>query len=195
MWYVNAAICNILVSGSTTNMFPFICRLFIHRGGGKYENFGTEGCQNSTIHQYVAVPWHPSVSISFYLLTTRCITDLNYDLLDIKILQKIKKVQSWTGVKGMRTSWMKLLNWRKKYRNKSVQLTITSIIIIHTLAPLQLCIVAPVSLWIDIGRWYSEHRFTTWFQWTLKGCSKHGCPCKACLDGLNCEILWHNEGI
>ena len=38
---------------------------------------------------------------------------------------------------------MKLLNRYKKYRNKSVQLTITSIIISHTHAPLQLCIVAP----------------------------------------------------
>ena len=164
MRYVNAAICNILVSGSTTNMFPFICRLYTEvEINMKILALHELGCQNSTIHQYVAVPWHPSVSISFYLLTTRCITDLKYDLLDIKIFQKIKKVQSWTGVKGRRTSWMKLLNWHKKYRSKSVQLTIT---IIHTLAPLQLCIVAPMSLQIVIGRWYSEHRFTTWFQWT-----------------------------
>ena len=41
---------------------------------------------------------------------------------------------------------MKLLNRCKKYRDKSVQLTITSIIISHTHAPLQLCIVAPL-LW------------------------------------------------
>ena len=40
----------------------------------------------------------------------------------------------------MGTSWMKLLNrYRsKKYRNKSVQLTMTSIIISHTHAPLKL---------------------------------------------------------
>ena len=37
---------------------------------------------------------------------------------------------------------MKLLNWCKKYRNKLVQLTIASIIISHTHAPLRLCIVA-----------------------------------------------------
>ena len=41
----------------------------------------------------------------------------------------------------MGTSWMKLLNRCKKYRNKSVQLTTTGIIISHTHAPLQLCIV------------------------------------------------------
>ena len=43
--------------------------------------------------------------------------------------------------KSTGTSWMKLLNRCKKYRDKSVQLTITSIIISHTHAPLQLCIV------------------------------------------------------
>ena len=38
---------------------------------------------------------------------------------------------------------MNLQNRCKNYRDKSVQLTITSIIISHTYAPLQLCIVAP----------------------------------------------------
>ena len=28
-----------------------------------------------------------------------------------------------------------------------------------------------------------------------KGCSKRGDPCTARLNGLNCDILWHNEGI
>ena len=46
----------------------------------------------------------------------------------------------------MGTSWMKLLNRYKKYRNKSVQLTITGIIISHTHAPLQLCIVAAIHI-------------------------------------------------
>ena len=64
--------------------------------------------------------------------------------LVIKIFQKIKKVQSSTGVKSAGTTWMNLLNRCKKYRDKPVQLMITSIIIIsHTHAPLQLCIVAP----------------------------------------------------
>ena len=61
----------------------------------------------------------------------------------IKIFQKIKKVQSWTGVKSTGTGWTNLMNKCKKYRNKSVQLTITSIIISHTHAPLQVCIIAP----------------------------------------------------
>ena len=39
---------------------------------------------------------------------------------------------------------MKLLNRCKKYRDKSVQLMITSITISHTHAPLQLCIVTPL---------------------------------------------------
>ena len=38
---------------------------------------------------------------------------------------------------------MKLLNRCKKHRNKPVQLTIASIIISYTHAPLQLCIVTP----------------------------------------------------
>ena len=50
-----------------------------------------------------------------------------------KFSKKLKKVQSWTGVKCTGTSWMKLLNRCKKYRDKSVQLTI---IISHTHAPL-----------------------------------------------------------
>ena len=29
----------------------------------------------------------------------------------------------------------------------------------------------------------------------VKGCSKHGCPCIARLDGINRDILRHNEGI
>ena len=45
--------------------------------------------------------------------------------------------------KSIGRSWMKLLNRCKKYRNKSVQLTTTSIIISHIHASLQLCILAP----------------------------------------------------
>ena len=46
---------------------------------------------------------------------------------------------------------MKLLNWYKKHKNKPVQLTIASIIISHTHAPLQLCIVAPQIVIITIS--------------------------------------------
>ena len=48
----------------------------------------------------------------------------------------------------MGTSQMKLLNRCKKYREKSIQLTI---IISHTHAPLQLCSVAPLLLQIQFG--------------------------------------------
>ena len=27
----------------------------------------------------------------------------------------------------------------------------------------------------------------------VKGCNQHGCPCTACLDGLNHVTLQHNE--
>ena len=45
---------------------------------------------------------------------------------------------------------MELLNWCKKHRNKPIQLTIASIIISHTHAPLQLCIVTPNCITIVI---------------------------------------------
>ena len=64
----------------------------------------------------------------------------------IKIFPKNFKSTELNRCKKYRnkTSWMKLLNWCKKYMNKSVHLTITVIIINHTHAPLQLCIVAPL---------------------------------------------------
>ena len=63
------------------------------------------------------------------------------------------------------TSWMKLLNWCKKYRNKSVQLIITNIR--HTHAPLQLCSVTlkfQITICNDID---GEHNYGA----TLQSCS------------------------
>ena len=59
-------------------------------------------------------------------------------LVSIKIFSKNLKSTELKVVKSIGTNWMELLNRCKKHRDKPVQLTITSIIISHTHAPLQL---------------------------------------------------------
>ena len=70
---------------------------------------------------------------------------------------------------------MKLLNRYKKYRNRSVRLMITSIIISHTHEPLQLCSVAPQlcspSMSLQIVIWSD----TTELQWCMGVANNYTC--------------------
>ena len=71
-------------------------------------------------------------------------------------LPKNLKCTELSRCKSMGTSWMKLLNRRKKFRDKSVQLMTTNIIISHTHAPLQL---TPNHITITFNDTVGDHNY------------------------------------
>ena len=111
--------------------------------------------------------------------------NLNFYRLYKKFYKKFLKGTELNRCKSTETSWMKLLNRRKKHKNKPVQLAIASIIISHSHASLQLCIVTP-----KIVNHHLEQQYSILL--LLRGRHQRHCPALP-INRIICTCCMHQQ--